>query len=114
MALIFLLSAQPGLSSGLGIWDLILRKLAHMTVFGLLTLLWCRALAPSTGRPLALAAVIALLYAVTDEFHQSFVADRSGSPIDVGIDAAGIGAALLAMRSGRFRRWVTGPIREHP
>src|SRR3954470_13870906 len=31
MALIFVLSAQPDLSSGLGVWDLILRKLAHMT-----------------------------------------------------------------------------------
>ena len=30
MGLIFFLSAQPDLSSGLGTWDTVLRKLAHM------------------------------------------------------------------------------------
>ena len=29
MALIFFLSAQPDLSSGLGTWDLVLRKIVH-------------------------------------------------------------------------------------
>ena len=44
MGLIFFLSAQPDLSTGLGTWDLILRKLAHMAEYGLLWLLWWRAL----------------------------------------------------------------------
>ena len=43
----------------------------------------------------ALAALaIAVLYAVSDEFHQSFVEGRNGSPLDVGIDT--VGAAISA------------------
>jgi hypothetical protein len=43
MALIYFLSAQPDLSTGLGTWDLILRKIAHMVEYGLLWFLWWRA-----------------------------------------------------------------------
>ena len=88
MAIIFALSAQPDLGTGLGGWDLVLRKLGHMAEFGLLWWLWQRAL----GRPGA-AAVIAIAYAVSDEVHQSFVAGRHGSPTDVLIDAAGVAIA---------------------
>ncbi len=99
MAVIFFLSAQPSLNSGLGDWDLILRKLAHMTEFGLLALLWWRAL----GR-LAPAVVIALGYAATDEWHQTFVAGRHGSPVDWLIDAAGVVLAVAAYRWLRASR----------
>lgn len=104
MGMIFFLSAQPGLSSGLGAWDLVLRKLAHMAVYGLLTLAWWWALLPRTRRPLAVAVVIALLYAASDEYHQSFVADRSGHPLDVAIDSVGILLAVLSVRAGLWRR----------
>src|SRR3954447_11160508 len=83
MGLIFFLSAQPDLSSGLGGWDLILRKCAHMTEYAVLTILWWRALVPGVANPkraLALAYVIAVAYAATDEFHQTFVTGRHGSP----------------------------------
>ena len=99
MALIFFLSAQPDLNSGLGTWDTILRKLAHMAEFGLLWLLWWRALgyaAPALGRPL-----IAIAYAVTDELHQTTVEGRVGSPVDVLIDSAGVALAMLAARRAR-------------
>jgi hypothetical protein len=46
MALIFVLSAQPNLDSGLGTLDLILRKIVHMAEYGLLLFLWWRALRP--------------------------------------------------------------------
>ena len=103
MAVIFFFSAQPDLSTGLGTWDLILRKLAHMAEYGLLWLLWLRAL--GTDRPLA-AAAITLAYAVTDELHQSFVEGRNGTPVDVAIDAVGvaIAAALYARRRARASR----------
>ncbi|MCB0862307.1 MAG: hypothetical protein KDB66_03740, partial [Solirubrobacterales bacterium] len=61
MGLIFFLSDQPDLSTGLGLWDLVLRKLAHMSVFALLTLLWWRALSPRTRHSLAAAAAISFL-----------------------------------------------------
>jgi hypothetical protein len=50
MALIFMLFAEPDLSTGLGLWDLLLRKLAHAFLYGALTLLWLRALGPVTNR----------------------------------------------------------------
>jgi VanZ family protein len=87
MGLIFFLSAQPDLSSGLGGWDLVLRKLAHMTEYALLFVLWRRALPAAS--PWA-AAAIAVGYAITDEFHQTFVEGRHGAPVDVLIDAVGV------------------------
>lgn len=108
MAVIYLLSNQPDLSTGLGFWDLLLRKLAHMSVFALLTLLWWRALAPLIRYPLMTAAVVSLLYAVSDEYHQSFIEGRHGSPVDVAIDSVGIGAAILLSRSSWFRRRIAG------
>lgn len=101
MGVIFFLSAQPGLNSGLGIWDTVLRKLAHMVEFGLLWWLWWRAL--GRRNPLA-AVVIALGYAASDELHQSFVDGRVGSPVDWAVDAAGVGVAgLLVVARERIR-----------
>jgi hypothetical protein len=96
MAVIFFLSAQPDLNSGLGTIDLIGRKILHATEHGLLTFLWWRAL-----RNLPLSVAIAITYACTDEFHQHFVSGRHGTPVDVGIDA--IGAATAAILIARRR-----------
>jgi len=102
MAVIFFLSAQPDLNSGLGAWDTGLRKLAHMVEFGLLWWLWWRAL--GFGSPVG-GVLIAVAYAASDEFHQSFVDGRIGSPFDVLIDAAGVAiACLAALRLGKRRR----------
>jgi VanZ family protein len=104
MALTFYLSDQPHLSTGLGVWDLILRKAAHMTEFGLLWFLWWRALGYGARWP---AVVITLAYAATDEYHQTFVAGRHGSPVDWAIDAVGVAIAIAI--AGRLRasraRW---------
>ena len=100
MALIFFLSAQPDLDSGLGDWDTVLRKLAHMVEYGVLALLWWRALRTRSPAP---AAVVAVAYAITDEFHQSFVAGRHGSPVDVLIDSAGVALAIAAATASRAR-----------
>lgn len=105
MALIFALSAQPDLGTGLGTADLVLRKLAHMTEYGLLWFLWLRAFG-APARP-ALAAVVAITYAASDEWHQTFVEGRRGSPVDVLIDATGVLAAYVAWRWGRARRRAT-------
>ena len=110
MALIFFLSAQPDLDSGLGTLDLVLRKLAHATEYALLTLLWAWALRPLTQWNVAVAALIAVTYAVSDEYHQTFVTGRSGTPIDVAIDAFGIGVALALLRYHRgVRSALSGP-----
>jgi VanZ family protein len=94
MGLIFFLSAQPDLGTGLGTMDVVLRKCAHMAEYGLLWFLWWRALGYRHPAP---SIAIALAYAASDEFHQSFVEGRSGVVTDVLIDAAGIGLAGLAV-----------------
>ena len=100
MAVIWFLSAQPDLSTGLGLADLIGRKLVHFASYGLLCLLWWRALRerlPSTAA-LAGAFLVAAAYGAIDEYHQSFVDGRVGSPIDVAIDTAGAAAAVYLIR----------------
>jgi len=94
MGLIFVLSAQPDLGTGLGDWDTLLRKLAHMSEYGALWFLWWRAFGYRDPRP---AIAVALAYAATDELHQHFVAGRHGTPVDWCIDAAGVGLAGLAV-----------------
>jgi VanZ family protein len=84
-ALIFALSSVPHLGTGLGGWDLLLRKLAHMTEYAILGLLLLRA----TGRE-AVAVALGAAYALTDEIHQAFVPGRHGAVYDVLIDTAGV------------------------
>lgn len=100
MALIFFFSNQPDLSSGLGAWDLFGRKVIHAAEYALLCFLWWRALATSAppNRALFAAAAISVAYAITDEFHQTFIEGRHGSPIDVLIDSVGIAAACVWVR----------------
>jgi VanZ family protein len=94
MASIFFFSSQADLNSGLGTWDLIGRKLIHMASFGGLTWLWFWALRGTVPRPMLSAAVIAFLYACSDEYHQHFVHGRHGTPVDVLIDSVGIGVVV--------------------
>jgi VanZ like family len=101
MALIFFLSAQPDLKSGLGLADLILRKVIHAAEFGLLWFLWLRAL---RYRAPGWAAAITLAYAALDEVHQGFVRERVASPLDFLIDAAGVAAAFWLWRRWREAR----------
>ena len=100
MGVIFVLSAQPDLNSGLGAIDFIGRKLIHMSEYALLCLLFWRALRPAAEprRAIWLALLFAVAYAATDEFHQHFVSGRHGTPVDVCIDAVGAGAAALLIR----------------
>jgi VanZ family protein len=101
MAAIFFFSAQPDLDSGLGAIDLVTRKLVHLLEYALLCFLWWRAFSARVppGRAALAAFVVSALYAITDEFHQSFVEGRSGSPLDVAIDSTGAALAALRLRS---------------
>lgn len=97
-AVIFTFSSVPSLSTGLGTWDTVLRKGAHVTEYAILGALLYRAL----GREaLALAAGIA--YAATDEVHQYFVRGRHASPVDVAIDATGVALGMVAWLWARSR-----------
>ena len=101
MGLIFFLSAQPDLNSGLGNWDTVLRKGAHMTAFGLLWFLWLRAV---RYRAPWWAVAVTVGYAATDEFHQHFVHGRIGSPLDWAIDGIGVAVAFWLWNRARARR----------
>lgn len=92
LGLIFYLSAQPDfprpqsdlLEDLLGIG-------AHMFLFGVLAVLWARAM-QGQRRTLVLAFLLTMIYALLDEFHQSFVPGRTADPLDLVFD--GVGAAI--------------------
>jgi VanZ family protein len=92
MALIFYLSSQEQVGPDLPAFT---RVIAHFTEYALLATLSAWALWPAMGRrALYVAATISLLYAITDEIHQSFVPGRDADPLDVLVDAVGIATAL--------------------
>jgi VanZ family protein len=99
MCLIFYLSAQPA-GAHHAWWVVVIRKLGHIGGYALLTAAWAWALQGIVERPLLVAVCIALAYACTDEYHQTFVRGRNGTPIDVGVDAIGmaLAAACIHMR----------------
>jgi VanZ family protein len=109
-SLIFLASAQSDLvfvpDASV---DLVVRKLGHAAVFGILALLLWRAFATTTRlrRPWVWALTLAILYAVSDELHQGGVSGRFASPVDVAIDASGALLATLVVMI--VLRWRTGP-----
>ena len=96
--LIFYMSSIPYLRITEAWYDIILRKLAHVFVFGVLARLVARALTGSTLWPwkriFVWSLILSTLYACSDEYHQHFVPGRSASIVDVMIDAAGSGLGL--------------------
>jgi len=126
MALIFTLSSSlfaPKMSfdttlDWFGVFNYFVRKCAHATEFGVLVWLLFRSFYPtpmSMGRAQLWASAVSLLYAASDEYHQSFVPLRSGKASDVLFDAAGIVIVLLLIRylkdasGSRLRDLVVGP-----
>jgi VanZ family protein len=85
----------------------VIRKLGHVSEYAILALLLWRALCSGstlrTKTPILFGAVLlaCAVFAVVDEFHQSFVGSRTPSYRDVLLDIAGallgalIGAAFL-------------------
>lgn len=99
MALIYFLSSRPDFHSGLQpTWDFVLRKIAHMIEYAILTGLLARSFIMSAVTPnssMIFAILAAALYAVTDEYHQTFVPGRNGSFVDWLIDVVGISTATM-------------------
>ena len=93
MLAIFIFSSIPSDSMPCFDWaDLIIKKGAHMLGYGLLALAYLYTFKLDLSK-LKIIWLFALLYAMTDEFHQSFVIGRNASWLDVGIDS--IGAAIM-------------------
>lgn len=105
MAGIWWLSDQPDLASGYA-QDFLLRKLAHVFEFAVLTYFVYRAGADRrfSWTALLVALMVAVLYACMDEWHQTWVAGREGTVRDVVIDGVGSAAAVgLLWRRTRRR-----------
>jgi len=79
----------------------IVRKCTHVGEYAILALLLLRAatLMPNSKRSIPILYVsiwgVCLFVAVTDEFHQTFVASRDAAATDVMIDSAGAIVGLL-------------------
>jgi VanZ family protein len=99
-AVIFVLSGIPHLHATEGALDIVLRKLAHVSLYALLASGCLRGVAAHglRGGPASAAAfALAVAYAVADELHQTLVPGRQGAPLDVAIDAAGAALAVLVL-----------------
>lgn len=102
MGIIFYFSSQPDLKSGLeSQMDFVLRKLAHITEYAILTFLAWRAISNGGEKKnlkyLIMAIGFSVFYAIGDEYHQLYVNGRVGSAADVLIDGAGIAITALAV-----------------
>ena len=97
----------------------VLRKLAHFSVYFILSLLLFRAIRRGRSgwhRRWSLAALLlAMAYAGTDELHQLFTISRTGSLRDVGIDTLGALAAQFLLWRAMVRRTRSNPeLKAHP
>lgn len=103
---IYFFSAQSSFALLDRVWQPdLLSVAAHFTEYAVLaTLLWLALRdTPALARHAApIAFAVAVLYAVSDEFHQSFVPGRNPDVRDVMVDALGVLMALwLARRLAR-------------
>ena len=102
----------------LGVVHFITRKIAHFTEYAILGVLAARAFRTSS-RPairhhwFLISAALIVLYALVDEYHQSFVPTRTASVFDSLIDMAGGLTALLICQFRGLTR-LRRTIRLHP
>jgi VanZ family protein len=99
MGVIFYLSSRSELPRPEGISASIEAIGGHLTAYGVLALLVSFALADtgiSSSRRSVYAVLFAVLYGLSDEFHQSFVPRRDPALFDIAIDAIGAITALAA------------------
>jgi VanZ family protein len=98
MGLIFFFSSLPSTKvPHLGGLDYLIKKGSHALGYGLLGLSYYYALPRSLSRVYRwlLALIMAILFALSDEYHQSFVEGRNSSFGDVAIDGFGAFIALF-------------------
>lgn len=106
MGLIFAFSALPMKSTPPSTapfkltWDFLFRKGGHVLGYALLALALRRGLRLRGWKGAAAVLACVLLFALSDEFHQSFVPGRDARLMDVGIDL--LGAALGVWVAAKF------------
>jgi VanZ family protein len=96
MILIFIASSIPGdRMPNAGNWDFSVKKGGHMTGYALLAVGLIRGQSRREKINFVLALAGCGLYALSDEFHQSFVPGRNAALMDVGIDLIGASIGLI-------------------
>ncbi len=106
MVLIFTLSSRQRIGVSEEYWmNFAFFKSLHVIEYAILYLLILRALA--SGRTIkkkqyVSAFVLTVLYAISDEMHQTFVPTREGTLRDVAIDTVGAFAAMSAVKSQKI------------
>jgi len=114
MGLIFVLSAQSDLPHAEEAWlDVLLKKTGHALVYGVLVWLYRRALRRRfpAGTTLRIVSIgLAVAYALSDEYHQTFVPGRNGNLVDVAVDGVGACGAMLLARWRERQRARPGPV----
>ena len=109
MAWIFWLSSQKALPPAPGLSYSIAAIAGHFVLYAILTALLVLALSAQRALDRKTAAIIALAsfgYALSDEYHQSFVPGRDASPFDLLVDATGIAFTLTVWALG-WKRFAT-------
>lgn len=97
MAAIFTFSSLPASRLPFfGDLDFLLKKSGHAIGYAMLGLAYYYALPPRlrAGYRWGVALLMAVLFALSDEYHQSFVAGRTSTLRDVGIDSVSAAIAL--------------------
>jgi len=106
MILIFLISAQPSSQLPNFNWaDTFVKKGGHIVGYALLAFTYWRAL-DFKGNKRWIAWLLAILYALTDEFHQSFVNGRHSTIWDVMLfdNLGALGSLWFINRYGKQKR----------
>ncbi|MBI2327737.1 VanZ family protein [Candidatus Curtissbacteria bacterium] len=75
------------------VWDFFIKKFAHVSEYAVLFGLIYRA---THGNWIS-AYVLTIIYAATDEYHQSFVPGRTATFLDLGIDFSGANIAAYCL-----------------
>lgn len=105
-AFIFIQSSRPAVAvSYVGWFNFLIHKLAHVIVYSLLFLFACRAFQDKK-----MALVFTILYAVTDEYHQSFISTRTASFSDVVLDS--VAASGIFYLSGKYEKKIPQVIKK--
>ena len=101
-SLIFIFSSFPTVqTTEFFLGDFLIKKSAHLFEYGVLAILLYRALLNydvNTNKALFFAILIAGLYGVSDEFHQSFIPGRGPAVRDVIIDTIGATIGIFLTR----------------
>lgn len=94
----------PWLDLDLDFFHVLVRKGAHFTAYLILGLLVSYARRPEGPKSYGSVFLFCMLYAMSDEFHQTFIPGRSGELRDVLIDSAGALSGILFYLSLTFQR----------